>query len=85
MMMMSASNENVMMDTTTTPTAGSDPAAMAGGVAQKLMEHLNNYVMSFGMEQTVSGQQAIPVKVFQDWCGTIDRKIRNDPGFLTSS
>lgn len=51
-------------------------------VAQKLLENLYNYAMSFGMQMDSSGQSYLPVKVFQDWYSNVEKKIKMDPSFL---
>lgn len=43
-------------------------------VAQKVLENLYNYAMSF-----VSSSSQLPVKVFQDWYAGVQRKLKMMP------
>eukprot|EP00158_Paraphelidium_tribonemae_P003299 Partr_v1_DN26029_c0_g1_i2_m315 len=51
-------------------------------VAQKILMNLSNYIMSFGtLRDPQTGMECIPVKVFQDWYSSIERKIAADPNW----
>ena len=59
------------------PTATSTKA-----LAQRIIKNAFNFLASFAGTTTVGGQEAVPLKSFQDWWTKFERRIENDPGFL---
>ncbi|KAJ1501229.1 hypothetical protein HMI54_010140 [Coelomomyces lativittatus] len=75
--------------TTTNPTTLSKwtpPTSMVTDVALKLLQHLYNYVTSFATTTTTtttpSSSSVLPLKVFEDWWQSVQRKVKMDPHFL---
>lgn len=49
-------------------------------LAQRIIKHAFNFIASFSV--TIAGQEAVPLKSFQDWWTKFERRIDNDPSFL---
>ena len=51
-------------------------------LAQRIIKDLFNFLASFASGGGPSGQEVVPLKIFQDWWMKFERRVENDPGFL---
>lgn len=51
-------------------------------LAQRIIKDQFNFLASFTGGGGPSGQEVVPLKVFQDWWVKFERRVENDPGFL---
>lgn len=51
-------------------------------LAQRIIANAFNFLASFAGNVGPGGQEAVPLKSFQDWWAKFEKKIEMDPGFL---